>query len=121
MGNLLWEVCLPMVKRVLMITLIIIVVFCCFSSCNMLPKGELIKSVESPSKVYTINAYLCDGGATVDFAVRCEVVNNDSKDCRDIYWDYHISDAEIIWINDEEAEINGHVLKVWSDYYDYRN
>ena len=35
-----------------------------------LPKGELKKTVKSPNRKYEVRLYLCDGGATTDYAVR---------------------------------------------------
>ena len=42
------------------------------SSCG-LPDGDFIKAYDSPDQKYTINIYLCNGGATVDFAIRGEL------------------------------------------------
>ena len=85
-----------------------------------LPKGEFMYGVESPNGEYTVNAYLCNGGATVAYAVRGEVVNNETGKKRNIYWDYKIKTAEIEWINNDVVSINGHVLNIHTDSYDYR-
>ena len=84
------------------------------------PHGEFMYEVESPNGEYTVNAYLCNGGATVAYAVRGEVVNNETGKKRNIYWDYKIKTAEIEWINNDVVSINGHVLKIHTDSYDYR-
>ena len=41
-----------------------------------LPQGEFVNSYESPDSNFTINIYLCNGGATTDFAIRGELVDN---------------------------------------------
>ena len=84
------------------------------------PHGEFMYEVESPNGEYTVNAYLCNGGATVAYAVRGEVVNNETGKKRNIYWDYKIKTAEIEWINNDVVSINGHVLNIHTDSYDYR-
>lgn len=84
------------------------------------PQGEFMYGVESPNGEYTVNAYLCNGGATVAYAVRGEVVNNETGEKRNIYWDYRIKTAEIEWINNDVVSINGHVLNIHTDSYDYR-
>ena len=84
------------------------------------PHGEFMYEVESPNGEYTENAYLCNGGATVAYAVRGEVVNNETGKKRNIYWDYKIKTAEIEWINNDVVSINGHVLNIHTDSYDYR-
>lgn len=86
-----------------------------------LPEGELIKSAESPDGTYRINAYRCDGGATTDHSVRCEVERIDSKEVRNIYWQYKIQDAEIHWKSNTVVDINGVELDVTKDRYDWRN
>ena len=51
----------------------------------------------------------------------CSVKDNHSDKKRNIYWQYHCTDATIQWIDDETAIINGIKLNVWKDTYDYRN
>lgn len=86
-----------------------------------LPEGELIESSVSPNGDYTVNAYLCDGGATTDFAIRCEVVNAETNECRNIYWNYHQSDVTLEWETDEVIIISGVRLNVLTDEYDWRD
>lgn len=65
--------------------------------------------------------YLNNSGATSDYKVLCSVKDNHSDKKRNIYWQYHCTDATIQWIDDETAIINGIKLNVWKDTYDYRN
>jgi hypothetical protein len=87
---------------------------------NNLPKGELIKTVSSLDNKYDINIYLINGGATTDFAIRGEVINKQKNKKRNIYWKYHCSDAVVEWIDNLTVKINGKVLNVETDSYDYR-
>lgn len=86
-----------------------------------LPTGELISSTTSPEKTYTVNAYCCSGNATTDFSVRCEVVNNTTKEKRNFYWMYHQSTVTPKWLNDKTIDINGIELNVKTDSYDWRD
>jgi Family of unknown function (DUF5412) len=67
------------------------------NSIDNLPAGDCIGSYDSPDKFYTVKAYLCNGGATVDFAVRSEVTYNKVwyRLPRNIYWQYHCRDATV--------------------------
>jgi len=75
----------------------------------------------SPDGTYTVTAYLNSGGATTDFAVLGTVKNNKTRKTKNIYWQYHCSDAAIKWTDDENVVINGVELNVLKDEYDYRN
>ena len=115
------------IALVISISAIIFMAIIVFGSDNIvlvnplgLPHGEFMYEVESPNGEYTVNAYLCNGGATVAYAVRGEVVNNETGKKRNIYWDYKIKTAEIEWINNDVVSINGHVLNIHTDSYDYR-
>lgn len=90
-----------------------------FGDINNLPQGSLIDSSISPSGKYTVNAFLCDGGATVDYAIRCSITDSEGK-TRNIYWNYHEKTVKIEWLDDNTVSINGIVLNVETDKYDYR-
>lgn len=86
-----------------------------------LPNGELITEVTSPTGAYTVKAYVSESGATVADAVRAEVVFHKKKDKKkNIYWEYRISEANIIWIDDDTVSINNTALDVRKDVYDWR-
>jgi hypothetical protein len=80
-----------------------------------------MESVSSPDGVYTINSFLVSGNATVDFCVRCEVVENSSGDKRNLYWEYRCESAQLKWIDNTTVEINGKQLNVLTDSYDWRD
>ncbi len=87
---------------------------------NNLPQGEFVNSYESPNSDFTVNIYLCDGGATTDFAIRGELVDADNNK-KNIYWGYHEQEAEVAWIDEDTVVINGRTLNVLEDVYDFRN
>ncbi|MBQ2775339.1 MAG: DUF5412 domain-containing protein [Clostridia bacterium] len=82
---------------------------------------ELLHEVVSPDGKYTVSAYLNNGGATTDYAVLCSVKNNDTDKEKNIYWNYHCTEAVIEWNNEDTVTINGIKLNVTTDTYDYRN
>ena len=81
---------------------------------------EKIAESVSPNGSYTVTAYLNNDGATVDYAVIATVTNNKTGRKKNIYWNCHCYDAEISWLNDRTAEINGIKLDVKKDIYDFR-
>lgn len=82
---------------------------------------ELLNEVVSPDGKYTVSAYLNNGGATTDYAVLCSVRNNKTEKEKNIYWNYHCTEAEIEWNDEDTVIINGIELNVTKDTYDYRN
>ena len=116
--------CLSIAKKSFVI-LICLSICCIFCSCglysmNNLPTGELIDQEISPGGKYKVNSYLVSGNATVDFSVRCEVVEIATGSTRNIYWQYHMESADVVWIDDHTVNINGVVLDVQTDSYDWR-
>ena len=105
---------------VIMIIVILGIAFVYMSTNTMilLPKGELIDASESPNGTYTINLYLCNGGATTDYAVRGELVEGRKK--KNIYWEYRQSGVKIEWKDEYTVMINDTVLDVRHDVYDWR-
>lgn len=92
-----------------------------FFDMDGLPEGNLISQVLSPDGTYTLKAYLVNGGATVSFAVRGELVfNQGSKQSKNVYWNYREEEANIQWIDNDTVVINGHELDVGQDRYDFR-
>lgn len=88
---------------------------------NSLPKGTLITKVDSPNRKYTIKAYVTNGGATTDFAIRGELnFNGEKRKPKNVYWNYHEQKARIHWVNENTVVINGHRLTVPKEIYDYR-
>ncbi|NEW04900.1 DUF5412 domain-containing protein [Paenibacillus sp. SYP-B3998] len=97
-------------------------IYWAFFDVNRLPTGDLIEQSTFPNGKYTINAYVPSGGATTDFAVRAELVfNKNSKKKKNIYWNYREENAYIVWIDDDTVRINGHVLRLPNEKYDFRS
>lgn len=113
----------PMRKTWIVLIVALSSILCLCTSCEIdnLPVGQLIEEFPSPDGTYQINAYLVSGNATVDFSVRCEVVETASGAMRNIYWQYRCSSANVLWIDDHTVDINGIVLNVITDSYDWRN
>ena len=106
---------------ILLLVFITAVYYIFFVSMDTLPVGDFLKSSSSPDEHYTVNIYLVNGGATVDFAIRGELVDNVTGKIKNIYWNYHESDATISWQDNDTVVINGHVLNIPYDRYDFRN
>jgi hypothetical protein len=104
----------------LFIGLICYGIYWAFFDMNRLPTGELIEQSNSPNGKYTVNAYVSSGGATTDFAVRAELVSNKSSKKKNIYWNYREENAYIVWIDDDTVKINGHVLRLPNEKFDFR-
>ena len=113
----------------LILLLLVMGVYRAFFDINALPQGELLASYPSPAGTYRMDMYLCNGGATTDYAVRGALVDARTGRARNIYWQYHQSDAQADWINEETVMISGTVLgeaqdvvlNITRDKYDYRN
>lgn len=96
-------------------------VYWAFFDMNRLPHGDLISEVRSPDGTWTFKAFLCSPGATVDDSVRGELIfNKENRKPKNIYWNYHQSAAAIKCIDKNTIDINGHVLNVPDETFDYR-
>ena len=104
---------------VLFLALIFAVRWAFFDIQRIEGQNELTVS-QSPNGKYTVTAYLNDGGATTGFAVLCTVKDNESDKEKNIYWNYHCNSADIKWIDEDTVDINGEVLDVETDTYDFR-
>lgn len=87
---------------------------------NNLPKGDFIDSLKSPNEKYVLNAYRYSGGATVDWTLRVEVENIETREKKNIYWNYHEKEADWKWIDNDNVIINNHKLNIHKDTYDFR-
>ncbi|MFS0823204.1 DUF5412 domain-containing protein [Bacillus sp. 1P02SD] len=97
-------------------------VYWAFFDMNRLPTGEYLTEETSPDGTYTLKAYLTDGGATVSYSIRGELVlNKQNKKTKNIYWNYREETADIEWIDNDTVVINGHTLNVPKDKFDFRN
>ena len=81
---------------------------------------EYLDEIISPKGTYTVTAYLKNGGATTDYAVLCTTKNNKNGKTKNIYWQNRIAKADMEWLSDENIKINGIILNVKKETYDYR-
>lgn len=89
---------------------------------NRLPKGVFLTEESSPDGKYTLGAYISDRGATTNYAIRGELVFNDEKrKKKNIYWNYREESTDISWVDNDTVVINGHVLDVPRDKFDFRH
>ncbi|MGU8452334.1 DUF5412 family protein [Clostridium perfringens] len=80
---------------------------------------ELLGETVSSDGKYKIEAYLINGGATVDWSVKCYLREGDIK--KEIYRDYHINEANMIWIDNHTISINNHNIDLPNGKYDFRD
>ena len=80
---------------------------------------ELLGETVSSHGKYKVEAYLINGGATVDWSVKCYLREGESK--KEIYRDYHINEANMIWIDNDTISINNHNIDLPNGKYDFRD
>ena len=80
---------------------------------------KLLGETVSSDGKYKVEAYLINGGATVDWAVKCYLREGDIK--KEIYRDYHINEANMIWIDNDTISINNHNIDLPNGKYDFRD
>ncbi|MDK0628801.1 DUF5412 family protein [Clostridium perfringens] len=80
---------------------------------------EFLGETVSSDGKYKIEAYLINGGATVDWSVKCYLREGESK--KEIYRDYHINEANMIWIDNNTISINNHNIDLPNGKYDFRD
>ncbi|WP_415334530.1 DUF5412 family protein [Clostridium perfringens] len=80
---------------------------------------ELLGETVSSDGKYKVEVYLINGGATVDWSVKCYLREGDIK--KEIYRDYHINEANMIWIDNDTISINNHNIDLPNGKYDFRD
>ncbi len=91
-----------------------------FTSIDMIKGEEFIGKKKSPDSRYEARAFRNDGGATTDYAVLVVLIDLKNGTEKNIFWDYHCDYADMKWNSNNIIEINGIVLKVPDQVYDYR-
>ncbi|MEK4229637.1 DUF5412 domain-containing protein [Solibacillus sp. FSL H8-0538] len=103
------------------VVLIAFAIYQLFFDMDSLPTGEYLTEETSLDGTYTLKAYVINGGATVSYAMRGELVfNKMGKKTKNIYWNYREKTAAITWLDNDTVEINGHTLDVPRDRFDFR-
>ncbi|EHK2304601.1 DUF5412 family protein [Clostridium perfringens] len=80
---------------------------------------EFLGETVSSDGKYKVESYLINGGATVDWSVKCYLREGDIK--KEIYRDYHINEANMIWIDNDTISINNHNIDLPNGKYDFRD
>lgn len=80
---------------------------------------ELLGETVSSDGKYKVEAYLINGGATLDWSVKCYLREGDIK--KEIYRDYHINEANMVWIDNDTISINNHNIDLPNGKYDFRD
>lgn len=97
------------------------VIYNTFYNLNSVPKGKLIRSIESPNKNYIINTYHNDSGALGDDGVRGELYETKRQKRKNIYFNYPELDPYVEWLNNSEVVIGNQQLNILKgETYDWR-
>lgn len=112
------------IKRTCLIS-IILVLLIIFSAIKLIgylfePREKLISVIKSKDDKYIVEAYLVNGNATVDWAVRCYLKTDNKSKSKLIYNDYHVNEAIMTWVDDDTICINGHYIDLPYGKYDFR-
>ncbi|PID16258.1 hypothetical protein CSV62_15775 [Sporosarcina sp. P35] len=96
-------------------------VYWAFYDMSRLPTGEYVTEETSPDGKYTVKVYVTNGGATVPYAIRGELVfNQENNKTKNIYWNYKEDTVIITWTDNDTVVINGHTLNVPKDKFNFR-
>ena len=104
---------------IVVVLMLIMLYYFSFVSMNNLPNGELIETYHSPFSECKIEMYICQGNATTGYSVRGCVVYENGKS-KNIYWEYHKTDADVSWIDMDNVIINGKKINIRNELYDWR-
>ncbi len=91
-----------------------------FYDTQNIAEGELLEEIPSYNNNYTLKSFLINGGSLSADAVRVEIINNNNGKQRNIYFNYPENSVEIKWVDEETVEINGIILNIFRDTYDWR-
>ena len=107
-----------MKKRLITVFVMVLLIYT-LSACSASVSEELIEVSESPNGIHSVEAYLVNGGTTVDWAVKVYLVDDSNKTI--IFNQYHKSTANIKWIDDNRIIINDIELDLSKgETYDWR-
>lgn len=91
-----------------------------FFTINGIKGQELLSVTDSSDGKYSVSMYLNNGGATTSYAVLGTLTNNETKREKNIYWEYKCTEGVVDWLDETTVDINGIVLDVTKDSYDFR-
>lgn len=96
-------------------------IYWAFYDVDRLPTGIFRTEETSPNGKYTVKLFYVEGGSTYANSVRGELIVNETKKSKNIYWDYRQYHTHIKWINNHTVEINGHQIDVPNGKFDWRH
>ncbi|HHW46008.1 MAG TPA: DUF5412 domain-containing protein [Clostridiales bacterium] len=85
------------------------------------PRGEFLFSSLSPNNNYTVQMYLVDCGNTLGRGVRGEVIDMQTGQSRDIYWNLGEPNVIVGWLDEYVVDISGKSLNILTDKFDWRD
>lgn len=91
-----------------------------YTSIDGIKGEEFIERKKSPNGRYEVEAFRNNGGATTDYALLVVLSDLKKGSKKNIFWDYHCDQSKMEWLSNDTVDINGIVLKVPNDVYDYR-
>ncbi len=98
-----------------------IAVYWLFYDLQRVPTEVVLLETKSPDVRYTVTVYRNNGGATVPFTLSGEVTDSEKPEKRKIIYWAKGEFAEVDWLGRDTVRINGVVLHVPSETYDYRH
>lgn len=91
-----------------------------FPNINNVRTGDFVEEVISPTEDYSLKSYLLLGDPLSADAMRVELVNNKTKESRNIYFNYHENEVDMKWLDERTVKINNKILDIYEDEYDFR-
>lgn len=107
-------------KWIILIIIIIVIIYNWIYNIESVSNGEYLDSLNSFDGIYTLKAYFIDGGSLSGDEIRVELVNNKNYKKKNIYLDYPKSTVNMKWIDENTVDINGKILNINDDTYDWR-
>lgn len=82
--------------------------------------GKQVDELVSPNEEYTLKSYFLEGDSLSANATRVEVYNNDTKEAKNIYYNYRENEVTMKWIDEDTVQINDIELNIHKEKYDWR-
>ena len=91
-----------------------------FFSLQNIPEGNFIKEKVSPDGKYSLRLYSIMPALSADY-LRGELFDKqNNKIIKNISYQKYYGDS-ICWLSEDIVDINGHILNIHSDEFDWRN
>ena len=106
---------------IIVIPFIIHKIYYSFITIDNVPTGYYIESLNSNNGKYTLKSYWIYDDFRIEGKIRVELVNNETNEVKNIYYNYPENKVIMKWLNDKKVLINNKVLIINKTTYDYRN